>query len=167
MSKHPKHKPEDNLYWCRACEAYKPGEDFYRTPDGTMCMPCRACKKEWREQNKEHLRQYLYDWREKEADKYKAVCARHRAKFLPRKLIRNREREIHENRARPKWADREKIDAIYALAKTVTELSGVPHHVDHEIPLHGKLVSGLHVETNLRVIQATDNLKKFNKFVEA
>lgn len=34
--------------------------------------------------------------------------------------------------------------------------------VDHEIPLRGRLVSGLHVLENLRVIPRSDNQKKSN-----
>ena len=38
------------------------------------------------------------------------------------------------------------------------------HHVDHIIPLHGKLVSGLHVESNLQVITQAANCTKSNKY---
>lgn len=59
----------------------------------------------------------------------------------------------------PVWADHEKIKAFYRLAAAFSELY-VPHHVDHIIPLNGKTASGLHVEHNLQVIPATDNLFK-------
>lgn len=38
-------------------------------------------------------------------------------------------------------------------------------HVDHVIPLNGKLVSGLHVWNNLAVIPASENLSKGNRFI--
>ena len=59
----------------------------------------------------------------------------------------------------PAWADLEKIKAFYRLAAAFTKLY-VPHHVDHIIPLNGKIVSGLHTEDNLQVIPASDNLLK-------
>jgi hypothetical protein len=59
----------------------------------------------------------------------------------------------------PAWADGEKIAAFYRLAAAFSKLY-VPHHVDHIYPLNGETVSGLHVEDNLRVIPAEDNLRK-------
>jgi hypothetical protein len=57
----------------------------------------------------------------------------------------------------PSWADREKIREIYRDCP-----EGM--HVDHIIPIKGKLVSGLHVHTNLQYLTAEDNLKKSNYF---
>ncbi len=44
--------------------------------------------------------------------------------------------------------------------------TGIKHHVDYFYPLQGKTMCGLHVETNLRVIPALDNLRKSNRIVE-
>ena len=65
--------------------------------------------------------------------------------------------------ATPAWSDRNKVLEIYEQARKITELTGVQHHVDHVVPLTSKKVCGLHNEFNLRVIPATDNLKKHNR----
>jgi hypothetical protein len=64
----------------------------------------------------------------------------------------------------PAWANHTAIDAIYNEACRLTIETGIQHHVDHEIPMQGKLVSGLHVENNLQVIVWLDNVKKGNRF---
>jgi len=65
----------------------------------------------------------------------------------------------------PKWLTEQDFDAIdwfYASAKMAEATTGIPHQVDHVIPLQGKRVSGLHVPNNLQVIPASENLKKSN-----
>ena len=69
----------------------------------------------------------------------------------------SRLREIAEIRQRPKWANLKKIMEIY-----VNRPEG--YHVDHIIPLRGKTVSGLHVESNLQYLPALENMKKHNTF---
>lgn len=66
----------------------------------------------------------------------------------------------------PPWVDKEAIAAIYKEARRVSMVTGVPHHVDHVIPLAGKFVSGLHVHTNLAIVPAAVNLKKYNRAAE-
>lgn len=70
--------------------------------------------------------------------------------------------------AQPTWADKSIIKQIYAhrdrLNKKFMHLG--PFHVDHVVPIMGKLVCGLHVEFNLRVIPQKENLEKSNKFIE-
>jgi hypothetical protein len=69
-------------------------------------------------------------------------------------------------RATPPWADKRCIRQRYKQAKKLTAETGVPHTVDHIIPLKGELVCGLHVHYNLRVLPMAANLKKGNSFVE-
>lgn len=57
------------------------------------------------------------------------------------------------------------FEEIYELAALRSKVTGVPHEVDHIIPLQGKLVSGLHTPTNLQVITAKDNAKKGRKYL--
>lgn len=60
------------------------------------------------------------------------------------------------------WADQDAILEIYRQAELLTRTTGRLHVVDHIIPLQGREVSGLHVETNLRVIEHHENAVKHN-----
>jgi|APSaa5957512535_1039671.scaffolds.fasta_scaffold199828_2 hypothetical protein len=122
-------------------------------------------QKEYREKNKERLivyekeryvrrkesrAIYIKKWSTENKDKVNAISARRRAAKL---------------NATPAWADKEAIDRMYTVSNFLTNKLGEPHHVDHVIPLQGKNICGLHVEYNLDVIPAVDNLSKGNKIV--
>jgi hypothetical protein len=64
----------------------------------------------------------------------------------------------------PSWADHDAIRAVYEAAASMSRATGIKYHVDHEIPLRGKLVSGLHVAENLQIIPARANLSKGRRF---
>jgi hypothetical protein len=74
-----------------------------------------------------------------------------------RERARRNARRGYLKRQTPPWADLEAIRAIYA---------GCPpgHEVDHMIPLQGKMVSGLHVEGNLRYLTSLANKQKAATF---
>jgi hypothetical protein len=76
---------------------------------------------------------------------------------------RSAERRAAQRKQMPGWANREAIKQIYKEAQRLTRETGIPHHVDHIYPLISEYVSGLHVEDNLQILQATENLKKSNK----
>jgi hypothetical protein len=84
------------------------------------------------------------------------------ADALPSHLIEAADAGRRRLRMAP-WANGAAIRAIYAEAKRLTQQTGIQHHVDHEIPLQGERVSGLHVETNLRIVTAALNIRKGNK----
>lgn len=67
----------------------------------------------------------------------------------------------------PRWLTADDfwlMNEFYLTAKERSKATGVKHHVDHVIPLRGKSVSGLHVPSNLQVVQAETNLRKSNVF---
>jgi 5-methylcytosine-specific restriction endonuclease McrA len=68
--------------------------------------------------------------------------------------------------ATPAWAELEAIARLYVQAQALTESTGIPHHVDHIVPLRGKTVCGLHVLANLRVVTEDENKRKSNRLIE-
>jgi hypothetical protein len=67
----------------------------------------------------------------------------------------------------PHWATKDDlwiISEAHKLAALRTKLIGIKYHVDHIIPLQGKVVSGLHVPNNIQVIPASQNIAKNNKY---
>lgn len=78
-------------------------------------------------------------------------------------------RRARKKNASPKWLTATHlatIKSIYKAANNLSKKTGVAHHVDHIVPLSGKLVCGLHVPWNLQVLTQYNNLSKHNKFDE-
>jgi len=106
-----------------------------------------ARRREYRKENNDKLRQSGIEYRKANKSIINTKTARRRAAKL---------------NATPAWADYGAINEIYELSAAITDLME-PTHVDHIIPLQGKNVCGLHVEYNLQVLRAEDNLSKGNK----
>lgn len=91
-------------------------------------------------------------WAKKNPDKANALRAKRRAA----KMLRT-----------PAWLNSTQLKAIrefYRLASELSITTGIPHHVDHIVPLRGKSVSGLHVPWNLQILTASENSAKNNRF---
>lgn len=91
-------------------------------------------------------------------ESFKRYRERNRPKIRARLAVSKQGRE----KRRVLWANREAILAIYQHAEFMTRNTGRLHVVDHIIPLQGRTVSGLHVETNLRVVEHHENARKHN-----
>lgn len=96
----------------------------------------------YRNADVEKAREVERHWRRANPDKVNLIAANKRAAKLKRT---------------PSWADRDAIRFFY-------ECCPAGYHVDHIIPLQGKLVSGLHIETNLQWLPIIDNIRKGNSF---
>lgn len=95
-------------------------------------------------------------YRKKYMDQY---YAENRSKFVAK--ARSRRDHILEN-ATPSWADEMAIEQMYALAARKSRETGIPHEVDHIVPLIHPKVCGLHVEHNLQVLTRAENRAKRN-----
>ena len=166
---------------CPMCKDTKPLGMFSpdaRTRSGVQsrCKPCQAnVNKIARAKNPEKHRAAVKASTQKHYVKKLQRNATYRLKN-PQKVVvwkqqdrlTNRSRVLADNayrRAATKqrtaaWANLAAIKSIYEEAQQVSMLVGDWYHVDHVIPLMGKDVCGLHVETNLQIIPAVENLRK-------
>jgi hypothetical protein len=138
---------------------------------------CIACKKEaqdiWRSKNKEHHALKGSTWAKNNKDKRIEIQKRYRDTNIVKcksiqaqwrtknKTLVNLSTALRRRRIRqatPRWANKEKIKEIYLTA------IGLGLEVDHIIPLHGDIVSGLHVECNLQLLSKSENSAKGNKY---
>lgn len=133
-----------NLRKCSTCHTIKPAKDFYGATPSSRCKVCvdtasNLNRPKYTEANRlRSKKHYIYN------KHYYILKSSKRRRLL--------------YRAMPLWADLLKLKEIYTNCPEGC-------HVDHIIPLQGKLVSGLHVESNLQYLSAKDNLIKGNKFL--
>jgi len=107
----------------------------------------RAARKAWEERNPTAALESFKRYRERNRSKI-------RARLAVSKQGRDKRRVL--------WANQDAILEIYRQAEFMTQTTGRQHVVDHIIPLQGRTVSGLHVETNLRVVEHHENARKHN-----
>ena len=133
---------------CTQCREQKVDSEFYKLR-GSLRPNCKTC----------HVATVM----ESQRRHGRKICPVKKAAIKHRHYVRNKktyllaatQRKAHIKRATPPWADAEKIRFFY-------ECCPEGYHVDHIIPLRGKRISGLHVETNLQWLPAADNLLKGN-----
>lgn len=153
-----------------------------RTKTGE-CLVCRAENLvEWRKKNPAKVKQHNDTQHERYAEKLSARSRKFYAEHA--ETLRAQKQEYQRNnlhiyakikakrkaaqlKRTPAWLtedDHWMIEQAYELAALRTKMFGFKWNVDHIIPLQGKLVSGLHVPTNLQVITSTENRRKSNSF---
>lgn len=127
------------------------------------CKVCTAAKaRKWQSENKEarnaivrKSRAANQKWREY-SNSYKSAHGE-----TSRRRAAKRLRE-------PVWLTKEELQAtqaFYQIRARVLDCTGIDLHVDHEVPLNGRTVSGLHVPWNLSLIPKVVNLRKSNKLI--
>ena len=141
----------------------KNGHVSPRYTDSGWCVQCKKDKAQTQE-FKEAAAQNARERRKRNPEKEREKSRRWAAKNKWVLAAKSNRRRCAQLNATPAWADHEKINLKYKERQTMSQLTGLPHDVDHVIPLQSDVVCGLHVESNLRVILRRDNQMKSNKF---
>lgn len=155
---------------CSLCHIEKPVASFYpdkRTKDGlySSCAKCQNKYRKYDSQRAEYEKQRGQDpvFKARKAEYMREYKKANRAKYNSWNMKYHASKKCRT----PNWLnfiDFERIQNEYKLADLLCKVTSSQWEVDHIIPLQGKNVSGLHVPSNLRVIKASDNRIKHNKF---
>jgi hypothetical protein len=133
------------------------------------CLECRSLALiKWRKKNPQKVKQHndiQYLKYETEKHKWKARAQKYLKNNKDKVNARTVAYQLAKANRVPLWADKEKIKELYKKAVLKSIETGIQWHVDHIVPLRGKLVSGLHVPENLRVIPGIENVKKANRYI--
>lgn len=164
---------------CSKCNVVKPISSF---APNAGCLhgvrpDCRECRNEWIRGWKRQYRKIPEvaaleaEYRKSEArmavlkkhaqtDCFKKTQRDWIAKNTGKKNALTASRRCSLAQRTPKWANGRYIELFYKIAKLESERTGRRVDVDHIVPLRGKNVCGLHVETNLQLLFKEDNVKK-------
>jgi hypothetical protein len=170
------------LYSCTICNKKKQPNEFYIRQSGKFkgliaIYQCKLCllkaKKEAYDNNPEGYREAKRLRRENNPELYKAIDKKYREANIDvcRKRSNESSKKYYERYPDrlPKWITKEEesqIRSMYKLCRKISKITGIPHEVDHVLPLQGRLVSGLHTISNLQIITKEQNATKSNKLLE-
>jgi len=116
--------------------------------------------KKYDAKRKEWFRSYAAAYRARNPEYQKTYAKINVAKLN----AKSRRRFALKLGATPEWANSFFIEEAYNLAQLRTKITGIPHEVDHLVPLQSKIVCGLHCEYNLQVIPVSVNRSKSNRY---
>jgi hypothetical protein len=132
---------------CMACDLQAKNEKKYTTIEKDL-----AYKKQMYYKHKDKILIQKKEYRQANKGKINFLVA------ARKKVIKQRT---------PVWLtdfDKLKIKCMYSITAMLTRENKESWHVDHIIPLQGKLVSGLHVPSNLQLMRGIENISKKNKY---
>ena len=124
-------------------------------------------KKAYKEKNAECIKEAGKKYSRVNAQKIKEYSATYRKENAAKVRYWAMKRHTAKLQRTPKWLtpdDCWMIEQAYELAVLRKKMFGFDWHVDHIMPLQGKLVSGLHVPMNLQVIPGLENSSKSNRY---
>ena len=171
----------NKLKVCNTCKEEKPRTEFTkdRTKKEGLRSQCKACGKQYRQENREKISESNKQYRQENSDYFKQYRQENREKisdYIKQYYQENKERYaeyVAKRRALERDAipealidcpvEKERLIQIYKLRDLLTKATGVEYHVDHIWPLSK---GGPHWSGNLQVITAEENMIKSNTLCE-
>ena len=155
---------------CPECRQTKSLDQFHKSAShksnaSPRCIPCSIkVSSEWYKENKDRKRSYDANHRARRRAECRAASKKFRQHRKDRKNADTSVRRDRVKQSTPLWANKFFMRQAYELAALRTKMFGFDWEVDHIVPLRGRYVSGLHVETNLQVIPKVINAAKTNHY---
>ena len=141
MRKHGERRADGSIFWGYSKNKMKERVEAWVTEEAFV-----RCKKR---NNASHKKSPS-----KNRQKVKAWSANY-----PDRVAERRDRRLGRIKSNVDLSDTDKqrIRMIYKICRRITKCLGVPHHVDHIVPLYR---NGLHHPNNLQILPAKLNLEK-------
>lgn len=157
---------------CTKCSFEKPIERFqkndrYKDVYHSWCKDCKKASKKahpetdarWSANNPERVKANKQAYVDRNPEKVRDSKRRWEIANPRRKLANTRAYQAAKIQATPKWlTEEQRLEMI-----RIYENCPVGYEVDHDVPLRGKTVRGLHVPWNLKYMLPTLNRRKSNK----
>ena len=119
----------------------------------------REYKAKWNKRNREHTRAYRDVNREK-------IIAYRKMDYVKVRSAKNcsKRRVLEIRTSKFELNNYNNTLKLFKLSNKKTKETGRDYHIDHIVPLQGRLVSGFHISGNLRVVLAHTNRVKKNRY---
>lgn len=152
-------KKDGLAYSCKLCRRLSSESWGKRNPEKK-----KASVRRWHDSNRDRISLVNHAWRRGNQEKLQQINKLWRLSNKELINFYGSMRRARQFQQTPTWADENVILSFYREAERLTRQTGVPHQVDHIVPLQGRSVSGLHSQHNLQVITAAENRRKSNRW---
>lgn len=169
---------------CSKCGVAKCADQYHKNSaaPGGLRLECKSCASviasiaykanpapsiirsiAWVKENRERSRANLKRYADKNREKLRMDSRKWQKANKAADAERSARQRGIAKQATPTWANKAYIALFYDIAKLEEQRTGRVVHVDHIYPLNSDAVCGLHVEHNLQLLFAEDNISKGNK----